>query len=164
MLNTFTQNSLGLAVAFICASGCSHRQSQPQAHFAALPHATGPVAAQPTSDRNANRIYETQSSRQPFQPAYAAPEGTDAAQWSLAEQIRELLISDRTLAPYPGDITVAIDAKTNGLVHVSGNIINTYERRKLRAQLEQLPGVIQVDDQSVVGLQGPGGGAANLGK
>ena len=92
-------------------------------------------------------------------PSYAPPKGVDSSQWTLAEQIRELLISDKTIAPYPSEVSVVLDNKTNGLVHVRGNIINTHEKRKLRARLEQLPGVTQVDDQSVVGLQNPGGGA-----
>jgi len=154
MPNKVMPKYLLLAGAFLLAAGCSHRESSSRASLQ-----PGPTAVQPTSNNNSNRVYETQSDRPEFVPAHAAPKGVDSSQWALAEQIRELLISDRTIAPYPSEVSVVLDGKTNGLVHVSGNIINTYERRKLRTRLEQLPGVVEVDDQTVVGLQNPGGGA-----
>lgn len=154
MPNNVMPKYLLLGVAFLFAAGCSHRESASRASLR-----SGPTAVQPTSGNNSNRVYETQSNRQEFVPAYAAPQGVDSAHWALAEQIRELLISDRTIAPYPSEVTVVLDSKTNGLVHVRGNIINTYERRKLRTRLEQLPGVNEVDDQTVVGLRNPEGGA-----
>ena len=143
-----------LAAAFLCAAGCSHRESSSRTSLR-----SGSTGVQATGNNNTNRVYETQTNQQEFVPAYPAPKGVDSSQWALAEQIRELLISDRKLAPYPSEVTVSVDSKTNGLVHIRGNIINTYERRKLRARLEQLPGVTQVDDKTVVGLQNPGGGA-----
>jgi hypothetical protein len=164
MPNNITQKTLWLAAALLVVAGCSHRESQSSYRPAqtAVPTASD-TAVPPASDRTSNRVYATQVSSEEFVPAYSAPNGVDASQWALAEQVRELLISDKKLAPYPSEVTVSLDKNTKGLVHVSGNIINTYEKRKLRARLEQLPGVIQVDDKTVVGLQNPGGGA-NLGK
>jgi len=156
MPNNIAQKSLWLATALLFVAGCSHRESRTS-------YRPAQTAVPPASDRTSNRVYPTQTNKQEFVPAYAAPKGVDASQWALAEQLRELLISDRTLAPYPSEVTVSLDKNTNGLVHVNGTIINTYEKRKLRARLEQLPGVTQVDDKSVVGLSNPGGGA-NLGK
>lgn len=90
-------------------------------------------------------------------PAMSPPKGVDASEWQLSEEIRGMLMSDRTLAPYPSEVTVVVDKNTKGLVHVRGHVVNTYERRKLRARLEQLPGVTQVDDQTVVGPRMPSG-------
>ena len=90
-------------------------------------------------------------------PGMTPPKGVDASEWQLSEEIRGMLMSDRSLVPYPSEVTVVVDKNTNGLVHVRGHIVNTYERRKLRARLEQLPGVMQVDDKSVVGPRMPSG-------
>jgi hypothetical protein len=109
----------------------------------------------PTSDRGASRVYAATNGI--ITPAMPPPTGVDASQWQLSEEIRGMLMSDKTLAPYPSEVTVVVDKNTKGLVHLQGNVSNTYERRKLRARIEQLPGVTQVDDQTVVGRQMPSG-------
>ena len=136
MANNFFVRNLWFALPICCAVGCATHHN-----------------VTPTSERGASRVYAVTN-----EPSMPPPQGVPADQWQLSQEVQGLLLSDKTIAPYPSEVTVVVDKNTPGLVHVKGNIINTYERRKLRARIEQLPGVTQVDDQTVVGPRMPSGG------
>src|SRR5437660_4973511 len=122
MANNFVFRNLWFALPICCAVGCATHHTVTQ-----------------TSDQGSARVYATTNGI--ITPSMAAPKGVPASEWELSEGIRGLLMSDKSLAPYPSEVTVVVDKNTKGLVHLRGNIINTYERRKLRTRIEQLPGV-----------------------
>jgi hypothetical protein len=63
-----------------------------------------------------------------------------------------VLTEEKTLAPYPSQISVAVDKNSKGLVELHGYVANDNERQKLHDRIAQVPGVLQIDDQIVLGL------------
>lgn len=125
---------MGLALPLVFAAGCAHEQSSPVT-FTPVPTA----ALTPTSEGSAQRIYSGDSS--PI-GQYAPPPGAPANDWSLAEQVRALLTSDKKLAREPMAVVV-----NNGTVTLRGYVPNQRDREKIEQAVASLPGVAHVDDQ-----------------
>ena len=124
-----------LCVPMVLAVGCapSHRDSS----VSYSPALTESYA--PTSDRDAARVYpEAPVSTEATSP----PPGANRQDWQLAEEVRSLLISDRTL----GEAPMAAVVK-NGVVTLRGGVRNKKERQRLRDEISRLAGVQRVDDE-----------------
>jgi hypothetical protein len=96
----------------------------------------------PTSDTSAQRVYPADNS--PI-GQYAPPPGAPADDWTLAEQVRALLTSDKKLAREPMAATV-----NKGVVTLNGYVPNERSRERIEQAIAALPGVTHVDDQLVV--------------
>ncbi|HTL17332.1 MAG TPA: BON domain-containing protein [Patescibacteria group bacterium] len=136
-----------LSVPVLLAVGCAeNRHDSSVSYSPALSH--GYTA---TSDRPVTRVYPGEPSSINVTPP---PAGASSQDWALAEEIRSLLTSDRKLGDAPMAATVH-----NGVVTLRGSVRNDRQRRQLRDEIAQLPGVQRVDDQmdfrNPVGL-GPG--------
>ena len=81
-----------------------------------------------------------------------APLGSSAEDWGLGERLRGVLTEEKSLAPYPSQISVAVDKDSKGLVRLRGYVANDNEKQKLHDRIAQVPGVVQIDDQIVLGL------------
>ena len=93
----------------------------------------------PTSDRMDSRMYaEPPMSGE----VTTVPSGAGPQDWKLAEEIRSLLMSDRSLGKAPMAAVV-----NNGVVTLRGSVRNDKERERLRDEIARLPGVQRVDDQ-----------------
>ena len=66
----------------------------------------------------------------------------NAADWAMAEQIRFMLTTNRTLATAP--IAATVKGST---VTLQGSVPTQKERDKVHAAVAALPGVDKVDDQ-----------------
>lgn len=93
----------------------------------------------PTSDRAVARVYpETPSTTDATTP----PPGANSQDWTLAQEVRSLLMSDSTLGNAPMAAVV-----NNGVVTLRGKVRNEKDRERLREEIARLPGVQRVDDQ-----------------
>ena len=124
---------LGLTLPLALVSGCAHYQRQAdigynQADFAPLT---------PTSDRPEARVYPGGTTE-----TFAPPPGAPPADWNLAEEIRDLLTRDRSLANEPMGAIVR-----NGEVTLRGTAPTPGARDRLADAISRLPGVTKVNDQ-----------------
>jgi osmotically-inducible protein OsmY len=78
-----------------------------------------------------------------------APGGADPATWAVAQEIREKLINDPTLAPL-GSSLIANVGK-DGVVTVQGTVSNPSEQQRVADTIAALPGVQGVNNQLSVG-------------
>src|SRR5581483_168899 len=136
-----------LSVPVLVAVGCA--SNQPDRSVSYSPALSESYS--PTSDRDAARVYSTVPSNI---EVTTPPTGANSQDWTLAEEIRGLLTSDRKL----GDAPMAAVVK-NGVVTLRGSVRNDRQRQELRDEIARLPGVQRVDDQlefrNPIGL-GPG--------
>jgi hypothetical protein len=130
-------NLVWLTFPVLLAVGCAenHRDSS-VSYSPALSESVSP-----TSDRPETRVY-------PAPPPLAAdvtsvPPGATPQDWTLAQEIRSLLMSDRTIGKAP--VTAVVN---NGVVTLRGEVRNKKERERLREEIAALPGVQRVDDQT----------------
>jgi hypothetical protein len=80
------------------------------------------------------------------------PPGSSAGDWALGERLRGVLTEEKSLAPYPSQISIAVEKDSKGLVTLRGYVANDNEKQKLHDRIAQVPGVLQIDDQIVLGL------------
>jgi hypothetical protein len=140
---------LWMSLPLALAVGCAHTQTEKPVVYGDLPER--PVSA--TSAQPAERVYAGQDSI----TATAPPSGVSADDWTLNENLRALLTSDKRLAPYPSEVTAVVDQKEHGVVRLSGNVINEATRRRVHDAVAKLPGVTRVEDHMVVGKHVPTG-------
>src|SRR5579862_264406 len=135
-LNTKNLNKmLWLVTPVLLIAGCA--ESRPAPSDAYSPALTEPST--PTSDRPESRVYaETSTSADKYSP----PQGADAGDWAVAEEIRYMFTADRTLGRTPMAAVVK-----KGVVTRRGGVSNHKERERLRNEISTLPGVARVDDQ-----------------
>ncbi len=127
-----------LSVPVLLAVGCAETHRDASVSYSpALSEAYSP-----TSDRPETRVYPAP----PAAPADVAiatvPPGAAPQDWTLAEEIRSLLTSDRTIGKAPVAAVV-----NNGVVTLRGEVRNKKARERLRNEIAALPGVQRVDDQ-----------------
>jgi osmotically-inducible protein OsmY len=120
--------ALSLAVLLGCATNNRDRG------IAANSQDTASLA--PTSNRDQTRVYGDIA---PPVPPNTSPE--DA---KLGEEIRELLMQNKKLAPPPSNV---IATAHNGVVTLQGRIATRTGQQELREQIAQLPGVTRVQDE-----------------
>ena len=124
-----------LAVPMLLAVGCAETHRDASVSYS--PALSEPLPA--TSDRPEARVYAAPDAAT---TATAAPQGASPQDWTLAEEIRSLLMSDRTLGKAP--MTAVVN---NGVVTLRGEFRNEKERRRVHDEIARLPGVQRVDDQ-----------------
>jgi hypothetical protein len=110
----------------------------------------------PTSDRPGDRVYAEgtapeETPRGGIIMPSTMPPGAASTDWALADAIRGTLTADRTLAPYPSDFRATVEKGANGKVKLEGTVPNEHERQRLHESIASLPGVVEVDDQIVIG-------------
>jgi hypothetical protein len=118
---------------------------------------------------NMKNLEHGASSSGPAQPVYGtvtanAPGGgfvtltrtnVDAAQTSafstsqatLNERVRNLLLSDKTLVPYPGQVIATVHPYEEGTIILNGAVPNAQVKKRLIDQVASIPGVTRVDDR-----------------
>jgi osmotically-inducible protein OsmY len=124
-------HTVPMALAVGCAE--THRDSS----VSYSPALTEP--APPTSDRFESRSYAAPDSAT---SATVAPQGASPQDWTLAEEIRSMLMSERNLGKAP--MTAVVN---NGVVTLRGEFRNEKERQQLHDAIARLPGVQRVEDQ-----------------
>jgi len=124
-----------LAVPVFLAVGCAENQRDQSVSYS--PALTESYS--PTSDRDTSRVYSAAPSNV---EVTTPPTGANSQDWTLAEEIRGLLTSNRKLGDAPMAAVVH-----NGVVTLRGSVRNERERQQLRDQIARLPGVQRVDDQ-----------------
>ena len=147
MLKITFKNMFWMSLPFALAVGCAHTQPQKAPVYSNVP----PRALAPTSELPVERVYAGQDSI--FHTA--APAGASAADWALNERIRGLLMGNKTLGPFPGEVTAVVDKQNHGLVRLSGSIVNDGERQRMCDAIANVEGVTQVQDTMVVGVPQP---------
>jgi osmotically-inducible protein OsmY len=131
---------IGLALPLALAAGCAHDRHDRYATVASSPGGTTTLT--PTSESTAERVYSGDPS--PI-GQYAPPPGASANDWSLAEEVRSLLTSDKKLVREP--MSAAVD---KGLVTLRGYVNDKSDGEKIERAVASLPGVTHVDNQLVV--------------
>ena len=125
-----------LSVPVLLVAGCAanHRDSS-VSYSPALSDSFSP-----TSDRSDTRMYATP----PVTGVDVAtvPSGASPQDWTIAQEVRSLLMSDQKIGKAQMAAVV-----NNGVVTLRGNVRNERERERLRAEIARLPGVQRVDDQ-----------------
>src|SRR5207237_1803274 len=114
----------------------------------------------PTSDRQDPRVYAespapaTAASERPDAGVYSElpaanssadnhpPKGAPSGDWALAQEIRDALTQDKTLAGAPMQAYV-----DKGVVTLKGYARSERERKRLREKIAGLPGVKHITDQ-----------------
>jgi hypothetical protein len=125
---------MGAALPLVLAAGCAHENSS-SVTFSPLQAGT----PTPTSQSTADRVYSEPNSAI---GQYGPPPGAPANDWSLAEQVRALLTSDKKLAREP--MAAVVD---KGVVTLRGYAPNQREKERIEQAVASVPGVTRVDDQ-----------------
>src|SRR3954467_3569979 len=129
--------------------GCAHTRPDEAALYGPAPDLTLTT----TSDRPVTRVYPSDVRPEGIiWPPAAAPSGAADGDWALSEEIRGVLTTDKSLAPYPSDVSAIVDKNNKGLVRLRGYVPNNHEKDRLHDRFAQIPGVAQLDDQIEVGL------------
>lgn len=124
-----------LTLPLLMAVGCAHQARETSADFSPLETST----LTPTSDRSQARVYaDTPAGVGQYPP----PSGVSPDDWRLAEQLRQMLTTDRDLhAP-------AVAAVVNhGVVTLKGHVRTKRDRDQVQQAVTGVPGVQQVVNQ-----------------
>ena len=132
MMDMKTKNLLWMTLPLMFLVGCASN-SREQA-LAYTPADTS--ALSPTSNTARSRIY---SDSAPSTPVSASPGDV-----KLGQEVRQLLMEDRNLAPPPSNFTATAH---DGVVTLCGTISTRHKKKELHDRIAQLPGVTRVDDQ-----------------
>lgn len=124
-----------LGVPLLLAVGCADNRRDASVSYS--PALTGSYAA--TSDRPVSRVYPNTSANI---DVTTPPAGASSQDWTVAEEIRSLLTTDRNIGKAPMAAVV-----NHGVVTLRGSVRNQRERDRLRNEIASLPGVQRVDDQ-----------------
>ena len=135
---------LGSASLFI-AVGCAHNQPQSSSGFSEIQQ-----PLQPTSSSSAQSVYAT-APVGARATVTTAPTGASSESWDLAESVRQLLLTEPKLAPWPSKIIATVDKNSKGGVIVSGNVPTKSVKQRLIQRISALPGVTHVEDQLSLG-------------
>jgi osmotically-inducible protein OsmY len=136
-MNKTWKHLIGFALPLALAAGCAHDRSM----VASSPEET--TALTSTSDNTAERVYSADSSSPIGQ--YAPPPGASPNDWTLAEEIRSLLTSDKKLVREPMGAVV-----DKGVVTLHGYVHNSRAGERIEQAVAGLPGVTHVDNQLIV--------------
>jgi hypothetical protein len=146
MLKAICKNMVWMALPLTLALGCAANRPQTQASAS-----YGPVETlTPTSGEPEHRIYSNiDPGTISTTPANAVPAGATAANWGVAEAIRQKLMEDHSLARI-GDSVIA-EVGQDGTVTLKGNVSSPSEKERVREGIAKLPGVNGVNDELGVG-------------
>jgi len=136
-MNTRKYTHLFCCLLPLAFAGCAHDRSSVAV--------TGPARTAvipPTSQVDTERVYSSDSS--PI-GRYAPPPGAPADDWSISEEVRALLTSDKKLTREPMATVV-----NKGVVTLQGKVPNERQRQRIEQAVASLPGVTRVDNQLVV--------------
>lgn len=126
-----------LAVPALLAVGCAQNHRDMSVSYSpALSEGLSP-----TSTRTETRVYPAPSPS--TADINAVPAGATPQDWALAQEIRGLLTSDRSVGKAPVAAVV-----NNGVVTLRGEVRNHRARQRLIDEISRLPGVRRVDDQT----------------
>jgi len=85
----------------------------------------------------------------------APPPGATAANWDVAESIRQKLTDDPTLAPLGSQLKAEVG--NNGVVTLKGVVKTPDEQQRVHDTIASVPGVSSVNDELKVGTYRGGG-------
>lgn len=149
MIKATCRNLLLLAVPLSLAVGCASNRpnTYADAEYAPAPE----VVLAPTSARPDQHIYNgseatvEQSTVSVSQP----PGGANPASWAVAQEIREKLVSDPSMAPLGSSLIANVGA--DGTVTLHGTLSSRSEEQRVCDTISALPGVQGINNQLVVG-------------
>jgi len=116
------KNRLWLLLPLAFLAGCAENSPQGSAVYS--------PALSPTSDHQQNRVYGT-------------ADKASAQDIQLGEEVRQLLMQNKKLAPPPSNV---IATAHDGVVTLTGRVPTTRTKQEIHQQIAQLPGVTRVDD------------------
>lgn len=145
MLKSICKNVVWMAVPLGLAIGCAANRSTTEAQYGPAPMLT------PTSGEPEQRIYSTDpANAAASSDLNAPPPGADAANWNVAESIRQKLTADPTLAPLGSSLIAEVNK--DGVVTLKGVVKTPDEQKRVLDTIKSVPGVKDVnDDQLKVG-------------
>jgi len=160
MLKTICKNVVWMAVPLSLALGCAaNRQPTEAAVYSPAP---GEVLT-PTSGEPEQRIYSsTQPGPADTSTSMAAPTGASAANWNVAEAIREKLTEDASIAPQGSSLIAEVGA--DGVVTLKGRLSSPSEKERVHKSLANLPGVTGINDDQVGIGRAAGNGILDMNK
>jgi hypothetical protein len=143
MMKTFYKNLVWMVLPLGLVVGCAENRPVSEASYGPPPN----VVLQPTSREPEQRIYrETDSAvTAPNVTVNTAPAGASAETWAVAEEIRQKLMSDTTLAPMGS--TLIANVSKDGVVTLRGNVSSPSEQQRVCDSISSLPGVRSIDNQ-----------------
>jgi hypothetical protein len=141
------KNLLWIVLPLGLAMGCAENRPQAEAVYGPAPD----VTLAPTSAGPEQHIYNNSGStvQQSTVTVNQAPGGASAASWAVAQEIREKLVSDPTLAPM-GSSLIANVGK-DGVVTLHGTLSSPSEQKRVCDTIAALPGVQGINNQLNVG-------------
>jgi hypothetical protein len=146
MLKTIFKNLFWIALPLGLAVGCAENRPQAEASFAPDPS----EMLTPTSGRQEPQIYSSDPAIDTANVSISQPpSGANPTHWAIAEEIRQKLIADETLAP-TGTSLIA-EVGNDGIVTLHGSVGNSAEQKRVCDTIAGLPGVRGVDNQMAVG-------------
>jgi osmotically-inducible protein OsmY len=148
MLKTICNNVLWIAVPLGLAMGCAENRPQAEATYSTPPN----VVLQPTSSRPDQQVYNNSTdSGAPVDTSdfTAPPAGANPSSWAINEEIREKLMTDKSLAPFGSSLIAQVSP--DGKVTLRGNVSSASEQQRVADSIASLPGVRGVDNQLNVG-------------
>jgi hypothetical protein len=156
MLKSICKNLVWMAVPLGLALGCAANRTTTTADATYGP---APMLT-PTSGEPEQRIYSTDPTAAAApSDLNAPPAGANAADWGVAEAIRQKLTQDPTLAPLGSQLIAEVGK--DGAVTLKGVVKTSDEQERVRDTIASVPGVSSVnDDQLKVGTY-HGGGKVN---
>jgi BON domain len=141
MLKTVFKNLLCLALPLGLAVGCAENRPQTEAMY-------GPDSSEmltPTSSQPGQRIYSDVPVEGPAAEINQVPPGANPANWAIADEIRQRLTSDATLAPYGSSLVASVGG--DGVVTLRGAINSPDEQKRVCDTIASLPGVREVKNE-----------------
>lgn len=147
MLKSICKNVVWLAVPLSLALGCAANRTTTtaDANYSSTPVLT------PTSGEPEQRIYSTDPNAVAAPSDFnAPPPGASAADWSVADAIRQKLTEDPTIAPLGSKLIAEVGK--DGVVTLKGVVKTESEQQRVHDTIASVPGVNGVnDDQLKVG-------------
>jgi hypothetical protein len=148
MRKNVVQTLLSAAFPLAFAVGCAHTPQREAELFDPV----DATALTPTSTRPVSRVYPDDAAPPGIIARTAPAKGASDEDWALGEDLRGVLTTEKSLAPYPSDVSVGVDKNSKGLVTLRGFVPDETDRKRLHARIAQVPGVRQIDDRIVVKL------------
>jgi len=148
MLKEIYKNLVWIVLPLGLAVGCAENRPPAEASYGPAPD----VVLQPTSAEPEQRIYRSTDAATGADATVtttSVPAGVSPENWAVAEEIRQKLISDTTLAPM-GSALIANVSK-DGVVTLKGNVSSQSEQQRVCDSISSLPGVRGIDNQLIVG-------------
>jgi len=152
MLKSICKNMAWMAIPLGLALGCAANRTTTTADASYGP---APMLT-PTSGEPEQRIYSTDpATAGAASDLNAPPPGATAANWDVAESIRQKLTDDPTLAPLGSQLKAEVG--NNGVVTLKGVVKTPDEQQRVHDTIASVPGVSSVNDELKVGTYRGGG-------